>query len=161
MSLDFSDTEWVSAPVGGTTLAAVAATVSQMQEAAKTEWFPRYVSETTGGLISSVTVTVKTRVTMPDWSGYATVSQAEKDEWDRFCAALRAHEQGHIQLVLDNLSGIDEQLVGKSASDAAQAWSDALAGLKSASDAYDDSTDHGRNQGTTIDISVSPPDGGS
>jgi predicted secreted Zn-dependent protease len=161
MSLDFSDTEWVSAPAAGTTLAAVAATITAMPEAATTKSFPRYAYETTGDVISSVTVTVRTRVTMPDWSGYATASQAEKDEWDRFCAALRAHEQGHIQLVLDNLAGIDGQLVGKSVSDAAQAWNDALVGLKSASDAYDQSTDHGRNQGTTIDISVSPSEGGS
>ena len=157
MSVEFGDTTWISKPVAGTTLAAAAAAISQMIEAAKTEWFPRYSYETTGDVISSAAVTVKTQVTMPSWSGYGMASQAEKDEWDRFCTALRTHEQGHIQLVVDQLSGVDEQLVGKSVDGAAQAWEDALSGLRSASDAYDDTTDHGRNQGTIVDVGVSAP----
>lgn len=154
MSIDFSETEWEYEAVGGSTLAAVAQAISPKQEAALTEWFPHYDYQTTGDAISSAAVVVKTRVTMPQWSGYGDVSQVEKDEWDRFCAALRTHELGHVDLIFDRLSALDERLVGVSVDEAKKVWKDALDTLKSASDAYDNATDHGRNQGTVIDVNV-------
>lgn len=158
MSVEFSDTEWLSEPLDGATLAAVAETISQMDEAGKTEWFVHYDYETSGDVLSTTAVTVKMRVTMPRWSGYGTARQAERDEWDRFCAALRTHEQGHIGLVHERLAGIDARLVGKSVDEATRAWQNELDTLRSASDSYDDTTDHGRNQGTIIDVSVGRPD---
>jgi predicted secreted Zn-dependent protease len=104
-------------------------------------------------MVSDVAVTVRTRVTLPDWSG-STASEAEKAEWSRFCAALRDHEQGHVDLVLDRLSHVDQSLIGKASGDASKAWDDALNTLSTASAAYDDATDHGRNQGCVIDVSV-------
>jgi len=153
MSIQFIDTEWTTKSVDGSTLVAVAQAISQMDEAAKTQWFPAYTADTADGALASVAVTVMTKVTMPQWSGYANASQPEKDEWDRFCAALRAHEQGHLDLVTSQLSGIDERLVGCSTSDASAAWTNALGELTSASNDYDASTDHGRSQGTVIDTS--------
>jgi predicted secreted Zn-dependent protease len=152
VSIEFADTEWSSTSIRGSTLEAVAQTVSTLPEAAKTEWFPTYVTTTTGDVVSDASVTVRTRVTMPQWSGYASASQSEKDEWDRFCAALRAHEQGHLSIVSDQLSGVDARLVGLSSDAARDAWNDALAALGAASDAYDVATDHGRNQGTVITL---------
>lgn len=152
MAVEFRETEWAFAPIGGSTLAAVADTVAGMDEAGKTEWFPSYVTTTTGSVVSGVTVMVKTKVTMPQWSGYADAAQSEKNEWDRFCAALRAHEEGHLNLITEQLSNVDRRLIGGSFAQAAQAWREALSALSSASDAYDSSTDHGRNQGTVIEI---------
>ncbi|MGB8645246.1 MAG: DUF922 domain-containing protein [Anaerolineae bacterium] len=158
MSVEFLDTEQVSYDVQADTLMAAAETFSQMDEAAKTEWFPRYDYQTTGNELSNATITVGTRITMPHWSGYSSASQAEKDEWDRFFAALQAHEQGHLDLVMQHLDHVDEPLVGKSVDGAAQVWQSALAALLSASRAYDGQTDHGRNQGTIIDVSVGAPE---
>jgi hypothetical protein len=79
---------------------------------------------------------------------------ASKGERDRFFAALQAHEQGHIELVAQELAHVDEELVGKSVEGAARAWQSALDALLLASHAYDDQTDHGRNQGAIIDVSV-------
>lgn len=158
MSVGFGDPQWTSEPVDGATLAAVAETISQMAEAGKTEWFPRFSYETTGDAVSSVAVTVDIRVTLPVWSEYGSASQTEKSEWDRFCGALRAHEQGHIDLVHDKFSDVDVRMLGKSLGDATQAWHDAQTALQSASDAYDDSTDHGRTDGTVIDIRVASAD---
>jgi predicted secreted Zn-dependent protease len=152
--VQFIDTDWTTRSVGGSTLAAVAQTISQMEEAAKTEWFPAYTANAPDDVLTGVAVTVRTKVTMPQWSGYANASQAERDEWDRFCAALRAHEQGHLDLVTSQLSGIDERLVGHSTSDASAAWANALGELNSATIDYDSSTDHGRSQGTIIDTSL-------
>lgn len=155
MSVEFSETEWKYEPVQASTLAGVADAISQMEEAAKTEWFPAYKYDTTDEAVSGAVVTVKTKVTMPLWSGYTNVSQGQKDEWDRFMVALRTHEQGHLDLVSEGLSNVDGSLVGLSVNDAKKAWADALDALRSASDAYDAATDHGRNEGTIIDAGVS------
>jgi predicted secreted Zn-dependent protease len=154
MSIQFSDTEWMTKSVDGSTLAAVSQAISQIDEAAKTQWFPAYTANMHDDTLTNVAVTVRTKVTMPQWSGYANASQPEKDEWDRFYAALRAHEQGHLDLVTSQLSGVDERLTGRSTSDASAAWSKALAKLNSASNDYDASNDHGRSQGTVIDTST-------
>lgn len=155
MGVEFGETEWTFRSIAGPTLAAVAQTVAGMDEAGKTEWFPTYVTTTTGDVVSDATVSVRTKVTMPQWTGYADAAQSEKTEWDRFCAALRAHEQGHLDLVTEQLSDVDHRLIGGSSAEAAQAWREALTALSSASDTYDTSTDHGRNQGTIID--ANPP----
>jgi predicted secreted Zn-dependent protease len=141
--------------VHGSTLAAVASVISQEDEAGKAEWWPSY--SLTGDDPPSATVTVKTRITMPRWSEYDSACQAEKDEWDRFIAALEAHEQGHIDLVKQHLSGIDDQMAGQSADAAKQVWLSALGDLQAASDSYDVDSDHGRNQGTIINLSASTP----
>jgi predicted secreted Zn-dependent protease len=158
VSVEFRDTQWTSVPVDGANLLEVAQTISQLaepwKEAGNTEWTPRYGWETTAEVVSGVTVTVDTRVTLPIWTQYDSASQPEKTEWDRFCGALRAHEQGHLDLVHDRLSDVDQRMLGKSLSDAIQAWQDAQTALQSSSDAYDASTDHGRNAGTVIDVSV-------
>jgi Bacterial protein of unknown function (DUF922) len=155
MGVEFADTERINVDGHGSTLSAVAAAISQQDEAGKAEWFPTYALRDGG-----VNVTVKTRITMPQWSEYDSACQAEKDEWDRFISALEAHEQGHVDLVKEHLSKIDEQMAGQSPDAAKRLWLNALSDLQSASDSYDAETDHGRNQGTIIDLSVVPPSSG-
>jgi predicted secreted Zn-dependent protease len=158
MSVDFGDPERVYSDVHGTTLAAVASVIAQQDEAGKAEWFPTYTLSSDDP--PSAAVKVKTRITMPRWREYGSASQPEKDEWDRFFAALLAHEQGHIDLVTQRLSGIDDQMGGQSADAAKQVWANALSDLQSASDSYDVDSDHGRNQGTIIDLSTAAPAAG-
>lgn len=97
-----------------------------MAEAAETEWFPHLLSSATRH---------------PSFSG-------------RFCAALEAHEEGHVELVVQQLSGLDERLVGQSVGAAQRVWKQALAAVEAASETYDRETDHGRKRGTIIDVSV-------
>jgi Bacterial protein of unknown function (DUF922) len=146
VSVTFSDTERAYTDVHGKTLTDVAAVIAQQGEAAKAEWFPPLAYD------RSATVTVRTKITMPRWPEYTSAPQAEKDEWDRFFAALQAHEEGHIDLVRQQLSGIDDQLAGLSSDQANSAWTAALQQLQDASDSYDTDTDHGRNQGTIINL---------
>jgi hypothetical protein len=153
VSVTFSDTERVYMDVHGKTLADVAAVIAQQDEtdkdAPKAESFPHYQLADD---LSAATVTVRTKITMPRWPEYTSAPQAEKDEWDRFFAALQAHEEGHIDLVRQQLSGIDDQLAGLSSDQANSAWTAALQQLQDASDSYDTDTDHGRNQGTIINL---------
>lgn len=44
------------------------------------------------------TVTVTLTIEMPVWAERDRRPKAEQDEWDRFLEALRAHEDGHVEL---------------------------------------------------------------
>ena len=157
MAFQFVPTVRALRVVNGSTLADAATSIAQEDESATTEWFPRYSVETTDDIVSSATVTIETRITMPRWPGYTTASHAERREWDRFWLALEAHELGHVDLVKSQLCMVDGQLIGESIDSAQQIWSDAIDALKAASDAYDVDTDHGRTQGTVIDVSGAAP----
>jgi predicted secreted Zn-dependent protease len=140
--------------VPGHTLTEAATVISSMAEAGKAEWWPQYSYESQNEVVSSVTVTVAQRKTMPRWHGYSNASQPVRDEWDRFWRALDAHEQGHFDLVTSYLANVDHVLVGQSVSDVQRVFNDAVAALNSASTGYDAQTSHGVTQGTTIDLNV-------
>jgi predicted secreted Zn-dependent protease len=157
VSTEISDAEQESYDLRGASLADVAEEIALKDEAAQTEWFPQYSFTTTGQQLATADVTVKMRITMPRWPGYDSAPAADQSEWDRFLAALQVHEQGHVDLVLQHLSNIDEQLVGQSPTAARGVWDETLGALKSASDSYDRETNHGRNQGTIIAASGITP----
>jgi predicted secreted Zn-dependent protease len=89
---------------------------------------------------------------MPRWTGYGEASFSDRHEWDRFCAALRAHEQRHLDLVREHLHDVATQLAGQTPARAAATWARVLGGLDAASRAFDRGTDHGRAAGTQIEI---------
>lgn len=152
MSVEIRETDWRLYDVDAPSLAGVAGAIAHMREAAKAQWFAGYEYTVSHGRLVNVTVTVRTVVTMPRWSGEAAARRAEKDEWRRFISALRTHEKGHLELVVRHLGDADTQLVGKSVEAARDRWTQVLAGLKAASEAYDRATDHGRRQGTCIHV---------
>ena len=152
MSTRFPATEWITYDVDAESLAEAAAEVSRLDEAATTEWFPHFTSTTTGGRLANVDVEVPTRVTMPRWTGYGSASFADRHEWDRFCAALLAHEQRHLDLVRKHMRDAEAQLVGQTPARAAARWTQVLDALEAASRALDRTTDHGRTAGTILDV---------
>ena len=154
VSFEMTETEQVSYDLAGARLVDVATIIAQMDESATTTWMPRYSYTTTGGELSEAVVTVGSRIRVPVWTGYAAASEAEQHEWDRFYETLLAHERGHVALVARHLCNIDERMVGQSEDGARRTWNAALDALRTASDAYDAETDHGRNAGTIIDVSI-------
>ncbi len=158
MSVAFGHTEWAWYDVHGYTLAAVADAIAQLAEAGTAEWFPHYVYDDDGAVITSATVTVETRVTLPAWSEHGSAAPAEQAEWDRYAAALLAHEQGHLALVQEHLEAVDTHLVGFSPDEGGNNWQLVLQGLQAASDAFDAETDYGRNTGAVIEAVVGESD---
>jgi predicted secreted Zn-dependent protease len=155
MTARFGDVERVSYDVSALTLQEVAAAIAHLPEAGSAEWFPHYdFNSDERDVVTEATVTVGWRITLPNWDGYRSARQPEQDEWDRFLAALGAHEQGHLDLATQHLSDVDEHMVGLSAQQAVGAFDQALQQLQAASNTYDQSTDHGRNSGTIIDLDV-------
>ncbi|MCA1598938.1 MAG: DUF4157 domain-containing protein, partial [Chloroflexi bacterium] len=131
-------------------------------EAGNTDWAPTYsVTTDDSGKVTGVTVDVPITVTLPTWSGRAKAGKKARAEWDRFRAALKKHEDGHVKLAKETLKGVARKMVGKSEADAQTLWDAAVADLQTASDAYDAANDHGRTAGTVIDVDVDAPKAGT
>jgi len=154
MTVHINDAEMHMYDVPGHTLTEATTVITAMAEAGKAEWWPQFSYESDNGVVSSVTVGVPQRKTMPRWQGYADAPQPVKEEWDRFWRALDSHEQGHFDLVTSHLVNLDQVLVGQPVQDVQRVFNDAVAGLDAASSAYDVQTSHGVTQGTTIDLDV-------
>ena len=137
------------------TLQEAADQISQREEAGETTWKPKHNFKTDeSGNVTDATVDVTITVTMPSWPGSAKLSKAAKAEWDRSFKVLKAHEEKHAELVRSKLKGLAESLVGKTQTEAEATFDAALTELQQASDDYDTSSNHGRNEGTDLDTSV-------
>jgi predicted secreted Zn-dependent protease len=156
MSIDYSSTDWHYYDVGGATLADVVAAIESYPEAGSAEWWPRYSVATEDGNVTEATITIDTRITLPNWTDRDAASSAEQAEWDRFLQALTEHENGHIHILVTQFTDIDTQMVGKSEHDAKDVFDGAVTQLQQATNDYDSSTDHGRLTGTVVDLSVCP-----
>lgn len=152
MSTSFPSPEYVTYDVSADTLSGVADAIADMPEAGMCEWFPTWsVDDDDAGVVTSATVEVATRITLPNWVEESSASGEEQTEWRRFLTALTDHEHGHLEIVYRELADVDQTMTGGSEADARQAFDDAITRLQQESDDYDSSTDHGRNDGTTID----------
>ncbi len=159
MTTQFYDVTWEWSTVSGASLRDVAAALEGLAEAGHARWSPQFSYEGgDGDVAASVAVTVGQEITLPNWDGRATASDAEGAEWDRFLSELQAHEQGHLDLAVQYLGNLDERMVGQPISQLQEIFDGALNDLQAASDAYDASTDHGRNTGTIISVDVDTPD---
>jgi predicted secreted Zn-dependent protease len=160
MTVTIQPTSESTYEVHGSTLAEVGQHIEHMQEAAQTHWHASYhvTQWGEGNTIVAAQVDVQITVSMPHWAGANARPQAEQDEWNRFLAALRTHEQGHVDLANQYLQHADTLLQGYDEHAAAKQWQDNLTALQQASDAYDAGNDHGRNTGTTITVPESAAD---
>lgn len=153
MTVTIHDAQWTTYDVHGHTLADVAWHIEQLPEAGETRWHPTYqATRWSGNVIAAVQVDVHVTVSMPHWTEAAAAPSCQQAEWERFVGALRAHEQGHIDLATTYLQSVDTLLENVTAETAQQQWHDNLAALQQASDQYDAGNDHGRNAGTTITL---------
>jgi hypothetical protein len=98
---------------------------------------------------------------MPTWSGYAKASPAAKTEWDQMVRKLRAHEDRHVAIAIEEAEQLAKDLVGKEISDIAQMVTDANARMQARQDELDDPshTDHGAKRGVqygdvNLDITI-------
>lgn len=142
---------WSTYEVPGHTLEDAARHIEQQPEAGQTHWLPSYhVQEWDGNTIKRVQVDVYVEVKMPHWSGYDSATPAEREEWDRFYAALKVHEEHHIGLVRAYTENADVMMEGLDEHAAATKWQENLQALKQASDLYDAGNHNGQDEGTII-----------
>lgn len=116
-----------------------------------------YVSDGRQCRISDVRVTLAVTIILPVWDMPRGTSAALRAEWDRFLAALERHELGHRAIALtgaqhlyDALARIRGRTCDAVHSAAEYASRDQASQTRTEQIAYDDSTRHGLNQGTTL-----------
>lgn len=140
--------------VEASTLADVAALIGGRAEAGHVGWVPSLDFHQTDGRIDSVVVSVPIDLEMPVWSPPAGMLPRARAEWARWYAALRAHEQGHVDLVHRWFDGLATRILGSSVRAGRRAFADAKAGLATSSRAYDTRTGHGTAQGTVMNVTI-------
>jgi predicted secreted Zn-dependent protease len=98
------------------------------------------------------------KVELPEWTGFSTASEAEKQEWARFIKKTREHEQGHVDRVKQYVEKEMPEVYKKASTATKPALQKQLKKktaevgdkLKEISDKYDDDTSHGATQGAML-----------
>ncbi len=140
--------------VEASTLADVAAAIGGRSEAGHVGWVPTLDFHQTDGRIDSVTINVSIDLQMPSWSPPSSMLPKARAEWTRWYAALRAHEQGHIDLVHQLFDGLAARILGKTVRAGQQLFATAKASLATQSRAYDTRTGNGTKQGTIMNVGI-------
>jgi predicted secreted Zn-dependent protease len=106
--------------------------------------------------ITSLVPQFEGEILLPHWVPGPDVSATQRQQWDRFIAALKVHEDGHIDhgtklsAALAQLSGMQAPSCGEAESQVKKR-ADELIQRYSAMDAeYDRDTNHGATQGASL-----------
>ena len=132
--------------VGGTTLAQAAEQLNKLAEWGEGGGSLR-TDPIAAGNSTNLTVRMHANLVrrLPTWSGYAKASPAAKAEWDQMVRKLKAHEDRHVAIAIEEAEQLAKDLVGKEISDIAQMVTDANTRMQARQDELDDAahTDHG------------------
>jgi len=84
---------------------------------------------------------------LPRWTKYADASKAAQAEWDRMFAKLKAHEDRHLAIAIEEAENLAQALAGHDIDDIATMVTDANRRMQSRQDDLDTDTDHGAKLG--------------
>jgi hypothetical protein len=86
---------------------------------------------------------------LPRWANYDQASKAAKAEWDRMFPYLKAHEDRHLAIAIEEGDQLARDLIGEDISAIARMVTDANSRMKTRQDELDTDTDHGAKAGVT------------
>jgi hypothetical protein len=129
-------------------------TIAARTEAGSETSTPSLDTVTDGGRIVTATVTVAQAIELPSWADRASGTPAQQAEWDRFSAAITAHEDGHVAKDVAAWAGAHAKIAGKSEKDGNDTFDAISRASDKSNDDYDTATKHGLTQGTGIDPNV-------
>lgn len=103
------------------------------------------------GTTAEVTVTLHANLVLrlPRWNGYAQASAPAKAEWDRMVATLRAHEQRHVDIAIEQADALADALIGQEIGQVARMVTEANGTMRANQDQLDADTDHGAKPNVT------------
>jgi len=129
-----------------------------LKEAGSCGWHPELALDwDDNSQVTAGRLTVDIEVLVPAWAKRSSANAAVGAEWDRWSAALMTHEMGHVDLAYQYLDNFESTLVGMNKDAAWTAFEQVKKDLQKASDDYDTSNNHGIDQGTTLDTSITCP----
>ena len=127
------------------TLRAAANAVAARPEAGATITTPDMNMPADDSWPTHVQVTVTQVVLLPEWDGKAAATQNQRNEWDRFKAAITAHENGHVAKDVKAFANAHVKVKAKKTRAEGEAEFDAIiTQANTDNDGYDADTDHGR-----------------
>ena len=112
-----------------------------------------------GGMIRTDRVPVGTSATvtviahaglvlrLPRWADYDSASAAAQAEWDRMMVTLRAHEQRHLDIAIEEADAFAADLAGREISEIAGRVTEANRRMHDRQVQLDNDTDHGAREG--------------
>jgi hypothetical protein len=80
---------------------------------------------------------------LPTWLGYQNASAAAKAEWDRMLAKLKAHEDRHLEIAIEEANKVASELIGKDIAEIARRVTSANRRMAQRQKKLDDDTNHG------------------
>lgn len=100
--------------VGGKTLEAAATALNKLSEWGEGGGMLR-TDRVPVGTSAEVTVSVHANLVfrLPRWTGYQAASAKAKAEWDRMMKFLRAHEQRHLDIAIEEANNLASELKGQ------------------------------------------------
>ena len=103
------------------------------------------------GTSTSVTVAAHANLVfrLPRWANYDAASAAAKAEWDRMMVRLRAHEQRHLDIAIEEANNLARDLVGHEIDDIPDMVTEANRRMHQRQVDLDNDTDHGARAGVT------------
>jgi hypothetical protein len=134
--------------VGGTTLAQAARELDQLPEWGQAGGSLR-AEPIAAGNSTNLTVHLHANLLyrLPRWRGYAGASPAAQAEWDRMFAKLKAHEDRHLAIAIEEAEILAQDLVSHDISDIASMVTAANRRMQARQDDLDHDTDHGAKAG--------------
>lgn len=108
------------------------------------------VASDNAGPVRVASVSISETTELPTWSDRGAAPPAAQAEWDRFLKVLTAHEKHHVDLDRAPLNNIHTKAIGKSEADANAAINTADTQANTDNTTYDNTTQHGITEGTTI-----------
>ena len=91
----------------------------------------------------------------PDWDGKAAATQNQRNEWDRFEAAITTHENGHVATDVTSFANAHVKVKAKpTVAEGDTEWNRIVGQATTDNDAFDAGNDHGRSAGTKINPNI-------
>ncbi len=156
MSLDIAPTQMNYYDVSGTTLEEAAGNLGLPGgEDGLTEFDLGYEYDgVSRGLPQNFILHLSLAITMPRWLERDAATTPEQAEWDRFYAALLAHEREHASRTRAEARRVHARLARTRAADLEERFQAGKRVIQRENDAFDDATHHGQvpAPGTIITI---------
>jgi predicted secreted Zn-dependent protease len=94
-------------------------------------------------------LTYSNKVTMPKWDD-KNASDEVKEYWEKFYNALILHEQGHVDITINEFNKAIDLAKNKSCKEAESIFKKSISEIERLQTEYDKETDHGINQGAVF-----------
>ena len=84
---------------------------------------------------------------LPRWANYAKASAKAKAEWDKMFAKLKAHEDRHLEIAIEEANQLAADLIGQDIGDIPAMVTEANRRMAQRQKDMDDASEHGAKEG--------------